>query len=327
MIILPPQHMGTSYFEFVEDQLIQLFYDIIFAPIMAILAKATPALKKESKTITNAKAEGLRAALQSGRVRYNDGVFTGEFSASSSVEIRRMGGSFDKKTRSYRIESRKVPGWVLSESAQYAIRATEVQELLEHSLAHIQANLDHIVDIRPINASVAMGKIEEGFKKASKSLEVMPTLTEEAKEKLAQEYSTNMKLWVKNFSHKTIGDLRELVEQNALEGYRADSLVSDIKSRYSVTTNKAKFLARNETSLFMAKYRESRFKDAGVTQYIWQTAHDERVRMSHKALDGKAFSYDNPPIVDVPTSSRANPGAFYNCRCVDRPFMREAIAA
>ena len=69
-----------------------------------------------------------------------------------------------------------------------------------------------------------------------------------------------------------IGEIRAMVATNAKAGYRFDSLVDRIQNRYSVTKNKAEFLAQNETSIYTSKVREQRFGDVGVTEYIWQSS-------------------------------------------------------
>ena len=58
-----------------------------------------------------------------------------------------------------------------------------------------------------------------------------------------------------------------------------------------------------------------RQKEAGVTEYIWQTAGDERVRPNHRSKDGKKFKWSNPP------ADTGHPGQDYQCRCVAEPVL------
>jgi SPP1 gp7 family putative phage head morphogenesis protein len=67
----------------------------------------------------------------------------------------------------------------------------------------------------------------------------------------------------------------------------------------------------------MAKLGE-RVKLAGVTEYIWSTTKDNRVRKEHQAREGKTFSYDNPP-------SDGNPGEPIRCRCVASPVFTDEM--
>ena len=49
-------------------------------------------------------------------------------------------------------------------------------------------------------------------------------------------------------------------------------------------------------------------EDRPTTHYIWRTQGDNKVRPSHRANDGKIFSWDDPP----PTG---HPGEDFGCRC------------
>ncbi len=130
-----------------------------------------------------------------------------------------------------------------------------------------------------------------------------------------------MNLQIKNFTDKMIVQLRDEVEQSALGGYRFEDLAKRVETRYGVAQNKARFIAQQETSLFLAKQRESRFSEVGCVEYIWSGVGDERERHDHKALNGRRFRYDDPPVVDVRTGRKANPGQDFGCRCADRPIL------
>ena len=49
-------------------------------------------------------------------------------------------------------------------------------------------------------------------------------------------------------------------------------------------------------------------EERSTTRYIWRTQGDGKVRASHRANDGKIFSWDDPP----PTG---HPGEDFGCRC------------
>ena len=80
-------------------------------------------------------------------------------------------------------------------------------------------------------------------------------------------------------------------------------------------------MARQETKLLVAEYRKNRFKQEGVTKYRWSTVLDGRERKLHRELNGKIFSWDNPPIIDERTGERGNPAEAYNCRCKAIPII------
>ena len=73
----------------------------------------------------------------------------------------------------------------------------------------------------------------------------------------------------------------------------------------------------------VSKYRQIRYEEVGIDNYIWSTSHDSRVRHDHRELQGKVFSFSNPPITDKATGARNNPGEDFGCRCVAIPVMPE----
>jgi SPP1 gp7 family putative phage head morphogenesis protein len=140
------------------------------------------------------------------------------------------------------------------------------------------------------------------------------------KSQITKDYSENLKLYIKNFTDEQIIKLRTEVENNVYVGFRAEKLKKIILERYEVTNNKAKFLARQETSLLTSKYRELRYQQSGIRKYQWSTSHDSRVRHDHKELDGKIFSFDDPPVVND-RGDKKNPGEDFNCRCLAIPII------
>lgn len=316
------QTLRPAYFADVERQLRRIFYEILFAPLLVAIEKAN---SQAAEVRINVAEDALREALKSGRVQYSSGIFSGEFSSAISRSLRRLGATFDSRSKVYRLDPSRIPGWVTVEATAYAMKAKGTHEELLRILNETSSHLESLVKENPVNAEKSIDSIEAGFKHAADLIKVSPKLSPESKAELKREYSKNMDLWIDKFSRQEIEALRRRVELNAQQGFRFDRLIASIKNRYSVSENKAAFLARQETSLFLAKFREKRFKDAGIRRYRWSTAGDRRVRDGHERLNGKIFSYDDPPIVQsIPTIRRANPGQDYNCRCVDIPVFEGA---
>ena len=62
--------------------------------------------------------------------------------------------------------------------------------------------------------------------------------------------------------------------------------------------------------------------DAGIEEYIWSTTGDERVRDSHRELNGKKFRWDTPP--ENSDGRACHPGEDYQCRCIGRPVFKKS---
>ena len=151
------------------------------------------------------------------------------------------------------------------------------------------------------------------------AITIVPTISPEQRAALKAQYVDDVSISVKNFTVAQTEKLRAMVEENLFTGLADNkSLVQSIVDEFGVTESKARFLSRQETSLFTAKYRKITYMEAGITHYKWSTAgdNDPRVRPMHKELNGKIFTWDNPPITS-PTGARNHPGEdFGPCRCV-----------
>jgi SPP1 gp7 family putative phage head morphogenesis protein len=153
-------------------------------------------------------------------------------------------------------------------------------------------------------------------------LQIPMDLTDQQKKEMTETYLQDIETYANDWKAEAIERLREKTQKNATLGYRADRLASIVKSEFGISKSKARFIARQETSLFVSKYRELRYTGAGVKQYIWSTSQDQRVRHDHADLNHKIFSWDEPPIVDQSTGKRGNPGTDFNCRCLALPVIR-----
>ncbi len=315
---LPPNRIRPVHYEEMERQIEAIFYRIVFEPRVEIIHAATDQR-------LNAKEDPLRVALRMGRVQYGDGVFSGDFNGAIGRVLRSLGATFDKRQKVYRLAPGRVPSWVSADAGYYTTIARNTNQALKKQLGYIQDTLDQAAKKHTVKPDKTLDEVSTTFRASAKILRIAPELSDQSRDRLRQDYTDNMELWIKKYSEEMIGDLRLVVEKNALEGFRFDKLISAIQNRYSVTQSKAKFLARQETSLFMSKFRQQRYAEAGVTMYRWSTSQDERVREDHKKLNGKSFSYSSPPIVDSSTGRRANPGEDFNCRCVDLPILNEGI--
>lgn len=81
----------------------------------------------------------------------------------------------------------------------------------------------------------------------------------------------------------------------------------------------ARRLARTEIARTQSLIVKTQAEEVGIKQYVWRTAKDEDVRDAHADLDGKIFSFDDPP--DIPGEGAHGPGEIWNCRCWAEPLL------
>lgn len=323
MKYLPAQRLRPTYYEPIQRELDAIFYDLIYKPIVEVVRNDTGL-----NTRLNAKYDALEDALRAGTIQYGvgadgRGVFSGKFNVRISKQIRDIGGKLDHRAGVYTIDQNLIPAEIRATAALAEQKAREVHDNLLRALDKIEHRLPEqleLVDV-PIDRSLA-GINKDFYSGVMKfDLNIVPDLSEDAKLKLDTDYNKNMKLYIRKWSEDHIKDLREMVEYNGKQGYRYDNLFKGIKDNYGVTQRKAEFLARQETGLFMAKFRKVRLGDAGVTHYKWSGRSKALTRPDHWALQGLIFAYASPPIVDRRTGRRGNPGEDFGCLCADIPIL------
>lgn len=110
--------------------------------------------------------------------------------------------------------------------------------------------------------------------------------------------------------------LREI--QAGTVGQIEKKIVGLINLEGKKAKNRAKLIARDQSSKFYNDLNRTRQKNVGIDKYRWETAGDERVRPTHRANDGKIFSWDSPPAT-------GHPGYEINCRCVGVPALEGIV--
>lgn len=141
-------------------------------------------------------------------------------------------------------------------------------------------------------------------------------------------YKSQTELWVEknvnlitSIPQESLGRMQEIVLEGYKNGTPSKTIVQEIQDSYGVDKNKARFMARDQLAKLNGDITRHQQMDAGVSKYRWSTSGDSRVRDDHKELDGKVFSWDDPPIVDKKTGRRAHPMEDFNCRCVAIPIF------
>lgn len=329
---IPPLVLKDHYYLSIEAEIQRILDDIIYKPLLKILGMRRQDLNREIKNSNSA----LRFAISQGTIWYENGQFMGCFNARISSEIIRLGGVYNVKARTYSLPDNKLPIDLKFAQAQansrYEIMRGQMLEAInemnpeavdalsrakeeyERSLTHMENDLQKTLPL-------TVGPKISNPSSAVSRLTIEAKLTDEQKKIIADDWGSNLDLYIKKWTEKNILKLRSEIQPHVMAGGRAEGLVKVIQDNYGVAKRKAKFLARQETALLMAKFQEIRYLDIGIQKYRWSDAHDQRVRHDHHELNGKAFRFDSPPVSNKKTGARNNPGQDYNCRCVAIPLV------
>lgn len=168
-------------------------------------------------------------------------------------------------------------------------------------------------------------KIEDVFKKEQadflkrligdadgKTANILQTFTIDKKKFFEDNMAMVRKLYLDNSIERIKGEeslLKKRVLQKIVDYATGKSdtleLAQLVKEGYEGSDKLARLFARDQMQRFNKACTLSTFRSAGVTKVKWVTANDQRVRKTHKALNGQIFDVNNlPKEVDD-----------YNCRC------------
>jgi len=311
-----------SEFDEIEARIKEVFKKELYYPLARMFAFS------EKELIRNAKMGGpdtLQLALRQGRVTYKDGVFSGKFNAALTRELRQLGATWSRNN--FLLPLDEMP------MALRQVIATSHQVFLDH-MAQVDRELSQVLPEKIADSiqtadlfDSTLWRLNRDVNKTLKGITVPFKMTPDVAARISKEWAENLKLYIQDFARDEILKLRQDVAAAVFSGNRYESLVTAITDSYGVTQRKAKFLARQETSLMVTKFKEARYTEAGITEYRWQCVAGSKahpVRPAHKKLDGSIQKWNDPPITSEPGDPvrRNNPGQDFNCRCIARPIVR-----
>lgn len=128
---------------------------------------------------------------------------------------------------------------------------------------------------------------------------------------------------VTSLTDGALDSFKTITASGIRQGLRVGDIAAQLEEKLGVTKGKAALLARDQTLRLFGEITELRQKNVGVSEYIWDTSKDERVRPRHADLEGTTQKWSEAPIVDTRTGRRAHPGQDFQCRCQALPLLPE----
>lgn len=111
------------------------------------------------------------------------------------------------------------------------------------------------------------------------------------------------------------------IASETIAGKRNEEIIAYLQKIVpGLTENRARLIARTETAKTQAAITQVRSQALGLHYYKWETSQDQRVRSSHKHMQGVICSFDSPPNPEVLDGKKNQfgsygPGTVPNCRC------------
>jgi len=144
-----------------------------------------------------------------------------------------------------------------------------------------------------------------------------------------QQWTANNVGLIKSLPGETMTKMTNIIQNGYLQGKSNTEMGRLIQEAYGTERKHALFIARDQTSKLSGELAQQQQRDAGIEEYVWSTSGDSRVRECHRYLNGKTFSWNNPPEMWYMTKSRGrvytgrhcHPREDYQCGCVALPVF------
>jgi SPP1 gp7 family putative phage head morphogenesis protein len=153
---------------------------------------------------------------------------------------------------------------------------------------------------------------------------------------LIKEWAEANQALVASLTSEAVSKLNSLTVNAVQQGLTHKELSKQVKKlEKNLTKARCNLIARDQIGKLNGNLaRQRQQNNAGVNYYQWSTSGDERVRDSHKALDGMVCSWADPTIYSRPTAPlqwetrpanwvQVHPGEDIQCRCVGIPYFAE----
>ena len=162
-------------------------------------------------------------------------------------------------------------------------------------------------------------QINQQFRKIL-GLDIVGSLTVDLSATLDAFNESNVGL-IKSIPEKYLDDVKEMTLRNFRAGNRFSEWSKDLEDRFGVSKSRAALIARDQTNKLNGELNQIRNQELGLDEYTWRTSMDERVRESHKVLEGRVFSYTDPEK----QPPEGHPGQPIQCRCQAEPNVEAAL--
>lgn len=169
----------------------------------------------------------------------------------------------------------------------------------------------------------------EAAAKAGRGSQIYASLMKELKTPLggnvALKIRENANL-IKTFPLNISVQLNAYIGREAYKGRRAADILDDMMKMFPNTAkSRLMLIARTEVSKTQTALVQARAMNMGADWYIWRTSDDERVRPSHRKMDGVICNWKDPPdpekVCGLKSYGKYHAGDIFNCRCYPEPIV------
>lgn len=120
--------------------------------------------------------------------------------------------------------------------------------------------------------------------------------------------------WVVKMRDETLEGFHRNTLHAMTEGRNVDEIVEQFRNTTSKRKNHVEYLARSQIQNYNSQMTRLRAQKLGITEAIWQTSEDERVRTCHRKRNDKKFKLAEG-LYSSCDGKTLWPGSDHNCRC------------
>jgi SPP1 gp7 family putative phage head morphogenesis protein len=169
-----------------------------------------------------------------------------------------------------------------------------------------------LADVARRDASVWATLSKEMSRSLRTEIETAPT------GRFLQEQLAESVALIKGIPEEAADRIKKLTLEGMLNATRASEIAKEILASGEVSKSRANLIARTSVSTAASGLVQARAMHVGSEGYTWRTAGDSDVRKEHRALSGKFFRWDDPPVAGT-NGMKYHAGQGPNCRCWPEP--------
>ena len=155
-------------------------------------------------------------------------------------------------------------------------------------------------------------------------IDTIPTASKDMLLKLA--IKENVEL-IKNVSSQCLTNIESIVYDGMTSGEGWADIQKGLYHQDEIASRRVKLIARDQTAKATEAIEELTQRENGIKYFMWRTMEDERVRSSHRLLDGKIYKWGDEqnrlPVISTERGREIHgyPKQAIQCRCVPLPLI------
>jgi SPP1 gp7 family putative phage head morphogenesis protein len=283
-----------------------------------------PMLTELEATKNNSKSKNkLIKKIEDGDVTYQGDTFIGDLDAMVGQILKGAGAKFSRPNKGWKIPLARMPLEIQAAVDKQRASQDRLEKHAREMIARVEQTALNImpkVSLDMLAEAEARKMLYMVDNTIPNALSVQPKLDKDQAAALAKSYTDNVKLSIVGFIQDETARFRKNILPEIRKGMGRKDLQEYVKQRLKVGNTRAKFIARQETSLFTSKIKEVQYRQANIRKYRWKAIGgkrgDGRTRDAHMEAHGKEFFWDHSKNKNPVRNSEGqpvHPGQDFNC--------------